>query len=117
VLSLNIPLKVRGIIGDFFRRHHAACSASIASFITPLPPLILRGEILEKFACYNPLTSIVKFLEKLTYYSSEEISRWRRQQRKEEFLHAVEHRFGNRLSTLMSSNERLRLLLGQVENG
>jgi hypothetical protein len=34
-LSLNIPLKVRGIKG--------------VTFITPLTPLILRGVILEKF--------------------------------------------------------------------
>jgi hypothetical protein len=36
--------------GDYrglFPWHHATCSASIASFITPLTPLILRGELLE----------------------------------------------------------------------
>lgn len=49
--------------------------------------------------------------------SSGELLRRRRQQRKEEFLHAVEHRLRNRLSLLMSENERLRSLLGQVENG
>ena len=65
-LSLNIPLKIRGIKGVISLGHHVvACSASIAFFITPPPakefvrragltPLILRGailrrEILEKF--------------------------------------------------------------------
>jgi hypothetical protein len=37
-LSLNIPLRVRGIKGVI----------SIIIFITPLAPLILRGEFLEK---------------------------------------------------------------------
>jgi LAO/AO transport system kinase len=49
--------------------------------------------------------------------SSGELLRRRRQQRKEEFLHAVEHRLRTRLSVLMSEDERLRSLLGEVENG
>jgi len=49
--------------------------------------------------------------------SSGEISRRRQQQRRQEFLHAVEQRLRNRLSTLMKVNDKLMSLLGQVENG
>ena len=49
--------------------------------------------------------------------SSGEISRRRQQQRRQEFLHAVEQRLRNRLSTLMKGNDKLMSLLGQVENG
>ncbi|MBT9163945.1 MAG: GTPase ArgK [Chloroflexi bacterium] len=49
--------------------------------------------------------------------SSGELLRRRQQQRKEEFLRAVEHRLRNRLSVLMIGNARLRSLLAEVENG
>lgn len=46
-----------------------------------------------------------------------ELKRRRRRQRKEEFHKAIENRLMNRLNVLMSSNERLRSLMGEVEDG
>ncbi|MCL0075669.1 methylmalonyl Co-A mutase-associated GTPase MeaB [Dehalococcoidia bacterium] len=78
------------------------------------PPILATQAINEVGieALYREVERHQEFLE-----SSGELLRRRRQQRKEEFLHAVEHRLRNRLSLLMSENERLRSLLGQVENG
>ena len=49
--------------------------------------------------------------------SSGELSRKRRQQRKEEFLQAIEQRLQGQLWELMKSNDKLASLLGRVENG
>jgi GTPase len=49
--------------------------------------------------------------------SSGELLRRRQQQRKEEFLHAIEQGFRNRLSAFMKDNARLKSLLIQVESG
>jgi LAO/AO transport system kinase len=49
--------------------------------------------------------------------SSGELLRRRQQQRKEEFLHAIEKSFRDRLSAFMKDNDRLKSLLRQVESG
>jgi LAO/AO transport system kinase len=49
--------------------------------------------------------------------SSGELSRKRRQQRKEEFLQTIEQRLRGRLWKLMKGNDKLLSLLGRVENG
>jgi len=61
---------------------------------------------------YQEVVNHQKFLE-----SSGELLRRRQQQRKEEFLRAVENRLRSRLSRLIKNSERLMSLWGEVEAG
>jgi hypothetical protein len=56
IVSFCLPLKIRGIKGVISSTLLLLCLASIALFITPLSPLILRGGDLDN----SPVPSYLK---------------------------------------------------------
>jgi LAO/AO transport system kinase len=81
----------------------------------PWQPPILATQASNTIGITELHEEVVKHQEYLK--SSGELSRQRQQQRKDEFIHAVEQRLRNRLSRLMRESDRLMALWGEVESG
>ena len=81
----------------------------------PWQPPILATQASNNIGITELYEEVIKHQDYLK--SSGELSRRRQQQRKDEFLHAVEQRLRNRLSKLMKDSDRLKALWGQVEVG